>query len=213
MFQFNKFRVHVVKLSKRLFSSQEKSPSNVWEIYNHQLQKNPLKTKCITAGVIAAAADVTCQAYFPEKEEDKAKRLIDRYDLKRSVNFILLNTIIFPVVMHHWYGFLATKIVGNSVIAAAKRVFFDQSIFAPTVIAMFLAGSKAITGEFDAVSDKLKQDWAPALLMNWMVWIPAQLINFYAIPGQYHVLWANLVGYFWNVYLSSLAAKGKDKKQ
>lgn len=40
------------------------------------------------------------------------------------------------------------------------------------------------------------------LIVNWMLWIPTQTLNFRFIPLRYQVLFSNLVAVTWNVYLS-----------
>ena len=62
-------------------------------------------------------------------------------------------------------------------------------------------------GKHEQINDKLSKDWLPTLMTNYSVWIPAQLINFKVVPPQLRVLWANVVGFFWSIYLSNAANK------
>ena len=48
----------------------------------------------------------------------------------------------------------------------------------------------------------MKADWFEAVKGNWALWIPAQFINFRLVPARLQVLFANVVGVAWNVYLS-----------
>ena len=38
--------------------------------------------------------------------------------------------------------------------------------------------------------------------MSWRVWPLAQYLNFNFVPAQYRVLFGNLVGFFWGIYMS-----------
>jgi Mpv17 / PMP22 family len=44
------------------------------------------------------------------------------------------------------------------------------------------------------------------LYVNWMIWIPAQGINFKYVPVKYRVLFSNIVAVTWNIYLSYATA-------
>ncbi len=199
-----------VKMSSALMSTAKAGStqaSSLWARYNHHLVANPITTKCITAGILATAADIVCQINFPLDPETKKKPAMERVDWKRTMNFAVLNTFMVPPVMHWWYGLLSTRIVGTSFMAAVKRVAFDQSIFAPLFVCVFFVANLMMDGKIDQIGDKLRIDWLPTLLANYSVWIPAQLINFKLVPPPLRVLWANFIGFFWSIYLSNAANK------
>lgn len=188
-------------------SNPKFAAKSLWYLYNQQLTTNPVLTKCLTAGLIAIAADVTCQTLFPENPEDRKKPWTERYNFRRTATFTLINTFIFPPITHYWYGMLSTRIIGTDVLSAVKRVAIDQSTFGPLNIALFLAGNKIACGEVNEVWKTLKRDLWPVVSNNYLVWIPAQLFNFYMIPPPFRVLWTNVVGFFWSIYVSSVAYK------
>lgn len=49
---------------------------------------------------------------------------------------------------------------------------------------------------------KLKQDLPEAIKVNWMLWVPAQVINFVLVPPNLRMLAVNVVALAWNMYLS-----------
>ena len=59
-----------------------------------------------------------------------------------------------------------------------------------------------LEGRMELIPDKLKADWWPITKANWIVWVPAQLVNFRFVPGSMQVLFSNIMGLFWNAYLS-----------
>lgn len=187
----------------REFSTEMKANS-LWTRYNQSLIKSPILTKSITAGVLAFIADITCQAYFPNKE-DENKPIKERINFLRALKFTFLNSFIVPPIMHYWYNALSTKIIGDSLIAAIKRVACDQLLFAPLILPVFFIGTLLMDNQADKIPNKLKTDWFPSLMANYIVWVPAQLINFKFIPPQLRVLWANFIGFFWSIYLSRAA--------
>ena len=128
----------------RLMSTTKDASTSLWQKYNHQLIENPILTKSITAGLLATAADVVCQIYFPLDPEEKKKPAMERVNWKRTFNFAVINTLFVPPLMHHWYGMLSVKIVGETFLAAVKRVFLDQSLFAPFMVSFFFAANLEI---------------------------------------------------------------------
>ena len=54
---------------------------------------------------------------------------------------------------------------------------------------------------------RLEGSWWDAVRVNWMMWLPAQAINFFFMPLKYQTLFANFVALFWNTYLSVTANK------
>ena len=180
---------------------------SLWYRYNQNLVFNPIPTKIISATALALLADITCQALFPSSKEEEKKPWKERIDWKRTLNFTVLSGLIFTPLTHYWYGFLSSKIVGDTLMTTAKRVALDQFIFAPLTICLFMAGTLLLEGNKEKIPEKVRSDWFNTLLANYTIWVPAQFINFSVIPAPLRVLWANMVGFFWSIYLSNVVNK------
>mmetsp|Transcript_6949 Transcript_6949/g.11599 ORF Transcript_6949/g.11599 Transcript_6949/m.11599 type:complete len:302 (-) Transcript_6949:464-1369(-) len=181
--------------------------SSLWSAYNHQLTKRPLLTKSITSGVLSFTADCICQTAFPEEKNKK-------FDLRRLMNFTVLGTVLVGPLLHTWYGFLVTRIPGTSALATLYRVAFDQLLFAPLcIIPAFFSCSLILDGKPENIVAKLQSDWFPTVTANFALWVPSQIINFRLIAPQYQVLFANIVGFVWNIYLSRQNSKGIGQPQ
>ncbi|CCI43018.1 unnamed protein product [Albugo candida] len=183
--------------------------------YEQALQHRPYLTKTITATTIAATGDIICQIALEkglvgdlnalnEKQKlavqgDASKIVID---WKRLAIFSFLTGVVMTPILHHWYLFLSRNFAGAGKQAIAKRLILDQFLFAPSFLPIFFTMLLTLEGKFDKVASKLHQEWWPTIKTNWIVWIPAQLINFGFVPGNLQVLFANVVGLFWNAYLS-----------
>ncbi|KAL4105437.1 hypothetical protein PRIC1_003501 [Phytophthora ramorum] len=165
-----------------------------WDSYASLLEKHPLRTKIVTGGIIAGLGDVGCQVVL----EGKATHV----DVKRTAIFTLLGGILISPVLHVWYGLLGSKLPGVSASAVVKRLALDQLAFAPTFLPIFLSSVLALEGNAQKIPDKLRADWWPVTKANWSVWVPAQILNFRFVPGSMQVLFSNVVGLLWNVYLS-----------
>ena len=176
-------------------------PTSLWQSYNKCLAEKPLITKSITSGVISFFADIMCQKYFPAEKGDKI-------DWKRTAKFTVLGTFLTGPLLHYWYGFLMAKIPGSGSLATLYRVAMDQLLFAPfCIIPAFFSCALLLDGTPENIPAKLKADWAPTMVANLSLWVPSQFINFRLVPAQFQVLFANVVGLFWNVYLSAQTNK------
>lgn len=162
----------------------------------------------------AATTDGDRRADDPIDDEDRFEP-----DLARTGRFVLLGGALIGPTVHHWYGALMRYIPGTSFKAVLKRTFFDQAIFAPLFQPTFLASllllerSGGVVGrgsKGSGVEEKEKEDISSVLIRtvpdlivsNWMLWIPAMIINFKYVPGKWQVLYSNGIGFVWNVYLS-----------
>lgn len=93
---------------------------------------------------------------------------------------------------------------GSGVIYTTKNILYDQLIGAPIFTSMFftfLDLSNGKTVEQSMVD--LKKKLLPTLIVNWKIWPALMAINFSIVPVPYRVLYANITGMFWSVYLSS----------
>mmetsp|Transcript_3103 Transcript_3103/g.5309 ORF Transcript_3103/g.5309 Transcript_3103/m.5309 type:complete len:104 (+) Transcript_3103:488-799(+) len=68
-----------------------------------------------------------------------------------------------------------------------------------------------LEGKASDIGTRLKASWADALIANWGLWVPAQVVNFRFVPPIYQVLFANGVGFIWNIILSFLSFKPVEK--
>jgi len=141
-------------------------------------------------------------------------------DLVRTGRFVLLGGALIGPTVHHWYGALMRYIPGTSIRAVLKRTFFDQVLFAPLFQPAFLGsllllernsilakqpvgvGEEGVEDEEEDIASVLVRTVPDVIVSNWMLWIPAMVINFRYIPGKWQVLYSNGVGFVWNIYLS-----------
>ena len=64
------------------------------------------------------------------------------------------------------------------------RLYFPQVFFSSLAL---------LEGRLKGLKLELQQNWSSAVVTNWKIWIPAQVINFRYIPLNYQVLFANVV--------------------
>lgn len=195
----------------------------LWATYLRMLETKPLLTKAITSGLIAGMGDYMCQR-MEARERAKEKGtdvesgevdwgVVDRRQRQHSTDwgrwakFTFLGTFLVAPCLHGWYGLLARRIPDASLFGVVRRVCLDQLLFAPVFTATFFGCLTLLEGRLAYLPDKLKADYWDTLKANWVLWIPAQLLNFGLVPAPFQVLFANVVGLFWNTILSKQAFK------
>ncbi|KAJ0412655.1 hypothetical protein ATCC90586_002285 [Pythium insidiosum] len=183
-------------------AGEEGALQSLWARYSALLVSHPVPTKVATACGIAAIGDINCQLFIERNE---------RFDGKRLFIFTFLGGVLVAPVLHVWYGFMGARIPGLSTPqAVVKRLALDQLVFAPTFLPVFFSTLLTLEGVPEQIPSKLRQDWWSTVKVNWVVWVPAQLINFRFVPGNLQVLFANVVGLFWNSYLSFVSHADAD---
>ena len=200
--------------------------------YSEKLSTHPLLTKSLTGGIIAAAGDILCQAgtYSPAKgdtkknddDDDTNKRTLTEtlqeflqngWDYRRSFHFLVLGLAFVAPTSHYWYGGMAKHAWtrGQSLGQISKRVALDQFVWTPVFFVIWLGGFWSMEAG-DVNIPKLQQqmtDHLPEVMVaNWILWIPAQYLNFYACPVKFQVLFVNVIELAWNAYLSFAASGG-----
>lgn len=162
------------------------------------LEKYPVLTKAVTSALLTFFGDLICQLAI-----DRVPSL----DVKRTFLFTLLGLVLVGPTLHFWYLFLGNLIKLPGASGAFLRLLFDQFLFAPTFIGVFLSLLETLEGRPSQVLPKLQQEWFSAVVVNWQLWIPFQFLNFRFVPQQFQVLAANVVALVWNVILSFKAHK------
>jgi hypothetical protein len=164
--------------------------------------------------------DISCQfltRYQKQHEHQQATQTnpsslppsLPPYDWHRTFKFFFLGGVVVGPALHHWYSFLIRFSPAQTTAGALKRLVVDQLVFAPTFIPVFFSGLQFLDGNFDLgqLKGKLERDYMDTLVANWMVWVPAMLVNFRFVPMHCQVLFSNAIGFGWNIFLSAVSHK------
>ncbi|XP_054729634.1 mpv17-like protein [Anastrepha obliqua] len=152
----------------------------------------------VRVSAIMAVGDVICQKVVEKRE-------LRDVDLKRVLKFSSVGLLYIGPALKFWYGSL-DKIVpknGSTFKRGLKKMALDQICFAPVFLAGVISVFGLVNGDEPAViKERLRKDYKTVLTGNYMLWPPAQIINFTFIPINYQVVFAQFVALFWNIYLS-----------
>ncbi|KAI1724375.1 mpv17 / PMP22 family domain-containing protein [Ditylenchus destructor] len=166
------------------------------------LNKRPLLTQMVSAGVIGAAGDAITQLGIENVS-------LSHYDLMRTTRFFLLPTFYIAPVLGKWFRTLEKWSVpgrwlfGSRKTLPLKKLAVDQIFFAPIFSASIIYNLRLMEGY------SIKESWEKLVIDYWDIykrsiqyWPCMQLINFYVIPLQFRVIFTQVAALIWNVFLS-----------
>ena len=160
-------------------------------------------SQAVSSAVIGGAGDLTCQLVFEAREE---------VDVWRLCVFTALNGGLVAPTLHRWYSWLHRNVTGEGTRAIGGRLLLDQLVFAPLFIPTFMAALATLEGHPHPLH-KAQRQWWPAVVANWQLWVPCQVVNFALVPVHWQVLFANGVACVWNVWVSSISHGGSGHAQ
>ncbi|GJE89439.1 Mpv17/PMP22 family protein [Phanerochaete sordida] len=170
--------------------------ASVLRAYNAFLQRRPVIGQCATSAVLFGASDIVAQ-------QAVEKRGLAKHDYVRTLRSTFYGGCLFGPAVTKWFGFLNRLQFRTPRRAVIYRVYLDQFMFAPAIIAFYFGSMTIMEGKgvSEAVS-RIEKAYVPTVLRNWMVFIPTQLVNFAFVPHHLRVLTVGIVSLFWNTYLS-----------
>lgn len=127
---------------------------------------------------------------------------MDKWDPKRTLHMGCSGAAV-GVLCHHWYKVLDRLIVGRTLSCITKKLLLDQFIFSPISLLTFFAGVAVFEEKpIDNFKREVKHKFSTLYKAEWLVWPPAQIINFYFLPTKYRVFYDNTVSLGYDVYTS-----------
>ncbi|CAI9092603.1 OLC1v1027890C1 [Oldenlandia corymbosa var. corymbosa] len=159
------------------------------------LQKHPLRTKAITAGVLSAISDIVSQKLSG----------IQKLQLKRLILKVLLGALYLGPVGHFFHLFLDKLFKGKKdTKTVAKKVVLEQVTISPLNNLMFMIYfGLAIEGRTWAqVKSKIKKEYPAVQYTSWTFWPIVGWINHQYLPLQLRVVFQSLVAFGWGIFLN-----------
>lgn len=127
----------------------------------------------------------------------------DSMDWHRFFTLCSYGLIVTGGVNHFYYKGLDNAFGAQlNLRTALKKLVIDQCLLAPIEIAFFISYCNFWNKSSDGIAEKLKQDLKPVVINNYIVWIPAQILNFTYIPEKLRVLYTCIICMGWNSYMS-----------
>lgn len=85
-------------------------------------------------------------------------------------------------------------------------MFWDQVIGSPINISvLFITLGLLERKKLAEIGQEMKDKFIRLYKAEWIVWPPAQIINFYWLPNKYRVLYDNTISLGYDIYTSRVA--------
>lgn len=109
--------------------------------------------------------------------------------------------LFFCGLCHYWYKGL-DQVFGSQMTLkpTLKKLMVDQLVLAPFDVILVFVWTQAGMGK--EVLPKVKSNFVPLLMANYMIWLPTQAINFWLVPQKHRVLFQSVVMVLWTACLS-----------
>lgn len=160
--------------------------------------KNLLYTNVAISISLSATGDFLEQHYEILKGEWK------KFCGKRNFHMSLSGMSV-GILCHYWYRFLDSRVPGKTIGAVLRKVLIDQFICSPLCIAMFFLTLAILERtDWEEFIREVKNKAHRLYIAEWVVWPPAQIINFYFLPTRYRVLYDNCISLGYDVYTSQV---------
>ena len=168
--------------------------------FNASNRRFPLFTQGFVAGGIAAAGDLMMQRY------EGGARSLAEVDLPRMLRLAAFRALIFGPAYHTWMKALertAPMGGGGGWIGLIKKVGLDQFVWAPPALGTFYVAMTLMEGKpLAAGLERCRTSLWHTLTINWVVWIPMQMITLGVVPVPYRVAFVSVLQCPWNALLS-----------
>ncbi|GAX75905.1 hypothetical protein CEUSTIGMA_g3348.t1 [Chlamydomonas eustigma] len=171
--------------------------------YNRLAEQYPQATAIITTVVKTSAADAFAQKVIEGRKEMDWRRhgmfCVFGYAYLGVWQYYLYNTL-----FQRWCASI-TKVVGHQGSASVKTLI-DQGIHHPFIYFPAFYLWKGVLENLDPLVS-LERCWGDMwvnLKALWMVWIPAQMLNFTYVPGHLRIPFVAAVSFGWTVIISVL---------
>jgi len=152
---------------------------------------------CISTG-LSAVGDTLQQQYDIVTSDDPHLK----WDCTRTYNMSVSGATI-GVICHYWYNYLDKRLPGKTLKIVVKKLTVDQLLFSPFLIAVFFGTVGLLEhSSKDEVMEEIKSKAWRLYAAEWVIWPPAQIINFYILPTRFRVLYDNTISLGYDVYTS-----------
>lgn len=112
----------------------------------------------------------------------------------------LVKTILLIIFLDR-YVLFDRWMVGRSLRAVLLKVLYDQVVFSPISLTVYF-GTVGLL-EQSSCSELMSETWSKGCTIykvEWIIWPPAQFLNFYVLPLRYRVFFDNLISFGFDVY-------------
>ena len=170
-----------------------------WHRYLRRLEEEPLRTKALTAALLAGLADVIAQRLVSSRSA---------LNWRRTLSIALYGLLWGGPSNHYWQQVLERIFPKRGdPLRAVKKVALDQLTYGPLNNILFMTYIAAVVEgrSWAATRAKVRADYPAVQIKGWRLWPAAQFLNQTFVPLEMRVLWTNGVALVWSTFLITRA--------
>ncbi|XP_053626127.1 peroxisomal membrane protein 2 [Plodia interpunctella] len=184
--------------------SLSKPIMNLLASYLQNLYLHPIRTKSITSCVLGTTGSIVSQLLAGGTIRSDPILAFGLYGL------------LFGGTIPHYFYELVERLFPEDVVAfpLAKKLLFERLIYAPMIQAFSLYTLARFEGKnHSAALKQLNALYLTVLEANWKWLTLFQVINMAFVPPMLRVLYMNLVGLGWAIFLANKRRQASQKKE
>jgi len=181
--------------SKSYFHAYTSKLARLLKQYNSFVVRYPLLSMALTTGTTMGLGSIISQTLIEH-------RSLLELDWLRIFRFSIFGYLLSGPFVRYWY-YAIEKMFSNTKLKPIKMMFADQLIAAPFLNAAMIAYLPLVSGKsFDEIKLRFLLDFPTVMKANYLVWPFIQLTNFYFMPIQHRVLYANICSIIWSTFVA-----------
>ncbi|KAG7399203.1 hypothetical protein PHYBOEH_009369 [Phytophthora boehmeriae] len=185
------------------------------QAFDDSIQKQPI-TLLANYMLWPAANTITylqAEKTRAKSKDDDHREVIDDGALvsastARTLRMMVWGGVLFAPIVHTWVNFLERTVGSSGKAVVVKKTLVDMFVFAPSINTLFFTSTQMVVGKsprqgFDFAMERLPQ----TIKANYMIWPPANIVNYGFVPLQYRILFINCVNVVWTTVLSTISSQ------
>ncbi|KAK8940027.1 hypothetical protein KSP40_PGU015788 [Platanthera guangdongensis] len=193
--------------------------SRLWRWYQKCLKVHPVKTQVISSGILWGLGDIGAQAVTHSTLKDKHRNPYENKEFKinwqRVGTTSMFGFAFVGPVGHYWYEYLDRlirlrfQLQPKTLKFVAAKVGSDGLLFGPLDLLIFFSYMGFASGKTaEQVTEDVKRDFLPSLMIGGGIWPVVQIANFRYVPVRYQLLYVNFFCLLDSCFLSWIEQQG-----
>ncbi|XP_055384933.1 uncharacterized protein LOC129614384 [Condylostylus longicornis] len=171
---------------------------NLLGTYFEQLFNHPIRTKSLTACVLASSANIVSQKLSSSNS----------INYKNVSAYALFALLFGGTVPHYFYTIIENTLRKDFRLRKYLIFACERLMLTPTMVTLSLYFLSRFEGADHKTSeDKTKKLFMSILTANWMFLSIPSFLNIYFVPPMLRVLMTNIIAFVWIIYVSKKRAK------
>jgi protein Mpv17 len=159
------------------------------------------------------ATNLTISMFFSGLGDtlEQMREIVAKYqtnwDKERTAKFVASG---FPIglLCHYWYLYLDKFLIKTTHKTIMQKIILTQILFSPACLIIFFTVLGFLnSSNKEEIKTNILTKGKEIYLVEWIIWPPASMINFYFIPLRYRILYDNLVSLGFDTFSSYVVHK------